>query len=511
MPAPTINVSLSTTPSPRARPGADGTAVIIGVSRTGPVGLLTRGRKLHSHTAWLAGYGGGSIDEGRLAHSVDSDVVEEFFQDGGAGAGMYYGRAVGPAAAKATLNIPGTSGTGLVATFDEYGDLPQERRLKVINGPVGGSGYRVVQLTEADGTTVIAQTVEYNANTTVNGVKLDAGGLTPMTLTLGGGSGLTPVMAATAPTGGTDDYANITQTQIDAALSYINADLGNANIAAPNWGGSSVVGAALLNHAAIFNRFACIDTADTQTKGTVLTQANALQGITHSEHGSLITPWIEIPPLAFNGTPRAVPGSALQLAKWAETDATDGPNQAAAGRWGVSQYATGVRATYNRMPKGTSDADDLADAGVNLIVLENDEIKVFDNLTLADPASELGEVLGQNQTVRYVKAKIQQFTNDAADERFAKINRDNLARWGVKISGHLLRDLQNGDLFVDDDDPRPETAFNVDAGGSTNTGPNSAATMNAGEMNVNVGVRPVKGARMININLSVAAMTQPVA
>jgi hypothetical protein len=153
--------------------------------------------------------------------------------------------------------------------------------------------------------------------------------------------------------------------------------------------------------------------------------------------------------------PRAVPGSALQLAKWAETDATDGPNQAAAGRWGVSRYATGVRATYDWMPKGTSDADDLADAGVNLIVFENDEVKVFDNLTLVDPQGSLGDVLGQNQTMRYVKAKVQQFTNLAADARFAKINRENLAHWRVGMEGDLIDDLANGDLFPDDDDPRP--------------------------------------------------------
>jgi hypothetical protein len=35
--------------------------------------------------------------------------------------------------------------------------------------------------------------------------------------------------------------------------------------------------------------------------------------------------------------------------------------------------------------------------------------------------------------------------------------------------------------------------------------------MNAGQMNTNVGLRPVKGARMININISTVGMTQPVA
>lgn len=508
MDAPTITVTTQVDPVQRSRPTETGIGAIIGISRTGPAGrLLTPDDKLTSQDAWVDEYAGGSLANGRLAYSIDYDWVEEFFRDGGAE--LYYARVLGPNPVKATINLAGT-GTSLIVTADEYGDLANTKKIKVIQGPVGGAGYRVVQYFENDGTTLIDQTSEFNDRTLVNGVHLGADSNVPVTITLGGGSGLPAVAAATALSGGTDDHANVTQTQIDAALTYLSADLGPVNVAAPNWG-TAATGLSLLAHGAAYGRYAAIDTVDTATKATVTTQLASLQGTANGEHGTLVHPWIEIPEIAFGGLPRAVPASALQLAKWAQTDATDGagPNQAAAGDFGTSAYATGVRATYSRMPKGASDADDLADAGCTLVILDNGRVKVFDNLTLVDPDGPKADLI-QNNTVRYIKAKVAEFTADAASELFRKINRDNLANWNIKMSGRLIRDLANGDLFPDDDDPRPETAFNVDTGGNATTGPNTPATMNAGQMNVNIALRPVRGARMINLSISTVAMTRPV-
>lgn len=507
MPAPAITVTATAVRTRRGVPTNTGRAGVIGISRTGPVRPLTSDDALRSHQEWLNGYGGETVANGRLAYSTDCDGVEEYFNDGGSE--LVYSRVVGPTPVFATLNIPGTSGTTLVATADEYGDLANTKKVAVINGPVNGATHRVVRLLENDGTTVIDETAEFNDRTAVNGVKLNAGGDVPVTLALGGGSGLPPVMAATVLAGGTDDHANITQAQIDAALARLGADLGPVNVAAPNWG-TSVVGLALLAHGALYQRFVAIDTIDTATKATVLTQAGALQGNVNGQWGDLLHPWITIPPLAAGGTDRSVPGSWMQLAKWAETDALDGagPNQAAAGDWGTSSYATGVRATYDRMPAGTSDADDLADAGVTLIANVNGDVQIYDTLTLIDPDGPLADVLQQAQTSRYLVWKIWQAKADA--QLFAKTNRDNLAKWDVRITGRLLVDLANGDLFMDDGSQDPNSAFVVDTGGDATHGPNSEATLNAGQMNAVMSVRPVKGARFVNIAINLAAMTQPV-
>jgi hypothetical protein len=155
---------------------------------------------------------------------------------------------------KATINLAGT-GTTLIVTADEYGSYFNAFKIKVIQGPIGGSGYRVVQLMENDGTTVIDQTDEFNDRTAVSGVQLGADDNVPVTITLGGGSGLPTVAAATALSSGTDDRASITQTQVDTALTYLSIDNGPGQVVSPNWQ-TNAAHDSLDAHAAANNRFA---------------------------------------------------------------------------------------------------------------------------------------------------------------------------------------------------------------------------------------------------------------
>ena len=506
MPAPTVTVATATSPPPRASLTDTGVALVAQVTRTGPAGTNASPRLVQASDAclsqqdWISRYGGGSQANGRVSYSVDWDWVEEFFRDGGAR--LYVARVVGPNPVKASLNLTGT-GTSLVVAAAEYGDLANTKKIAVINGPIGGSGTRVVQLLENDGTTVIDQTAEIGTQAGFAGLTLGASSNVPVTIALGGGTGLPNVMAATVLSGGTDDHANITQTQVDVALANLTADLGPGNVAAPNWQ-TSACGLSLLSHGKTYNRFAVCDTVNGASKSTLLTHAGALQGGVNASYGMLLAPWVQIPALSTGGTVRAVPPSALQCAKFAETDASDSPNQSAAGRWGTSRYATGVTSTFARTPTGTSDADNLSDAGVNLVVLKDGAVKVFDNLTLVTATGAEGNYI-QVPTVRYRMWKVAQFLEDAQDQQFAKINRNTLAAWKSQAEAHLLEDFNRGDLFPDDDDPRASTAFNVDV-----VTPNTPTTMNAGQMNMAVAVRPVKGARMITITISTVAMTSPV-
>lgn len=506
MPAPTVTVATATSPPPRASLTDTGVALVAQITRTGPVGTAALPRLVQAADAclsqndWVSKFGGGSQVNGRLSFSSDYDWVEEFFRDGGAR--LYPARVVGPSPVFASLNLAGT-GTTLVVTANEYGDLANTKKIQVINGPIGGAGTRVIKLLENDGTTLVDQTAEIGTQAGFAGIVLGASSNVPVTITLGGGSGLPTVAAATVLAGGTDDHANITQTQVDVALANLAADLGPGNVAAPNWQ-TSACGLSLLSHAKTYSRFAVCDTVNGASKSTLLSHASALQGGVNASYGMLLAPHIQIPALSTGGTVRTVPPSALQCAKFAETDASDSPNQSAAGRWGTSRYATGVTATFARIPAGTSDADNLSDAGVNLVVFKDGAVKVFDNLTLVTATGAEANYI-QVPTVRYRMWKVAQFLEDASDQQFAKINRNTLAAWKTQAEGHLLVDFANGDLFPDDDDPRPATAFNVDV-----ATPNTPTTMNAGQMNMAVAVRPVKGGRLITITISTVAMTQPV-
>lgn len=498
MPAPSVNITTAAAPVPRSSPTDTGVAFVVGMSAAGPARLLAASDKVTSLNDWIARYGGGSVANARLSYSVDYDWVETFFREGGNA--LFYGRVVGPTPVKASLNLTGT-GTTLVVTADEYGSLFNGYKVDVINGPVNGAGYRQIRLLQSDGTTVIDKTAEFNDRTAMANVKLGASSNVPVTITLGGGSGLPNVMAATALSGGTDDHANITQTQVDAALANLFVDLGPGQVAAPNWQ-TSTAHLSLLSHAATYGRFALCDPVDTTTLSTLTTNAAALKGSTNGGYGALYTPWLQVPALAAAGAARSVPPSALVAGLIGRNDPIETPSQSPAGQWGLARFVTGINATWSRLPAGASNADTLADAGVNLIVVKNGAVTVFDILTLAatdDEFQQIGVARWRMQTVALVKSQ-------ADSEIFARINRNTLTAWKNAADGILLRQYLNGQLFGDLDDDRPETAFNTDV-----DTPNTTATINSGQMNMNVAARPVKGGRILNISITAVPITGAVA
>lgn len=499
MPAPIVNVTAAAAPTPRSSPTDTGVCGVALITRTGPVRMLTTLDADFSLNDWLSGYGGGSLTNGRLAYSVGYDWVESFFRNGGNK--LYTTRVVGPNPVKASLNLTGT-GTTLVVTANEFGDLANTKKIDVINGPINGAGFRQIRLLENDGVTVIDKTVEFNVTSTVAGVVLGATSNVPITITLGGGSGLPVVLAATALSGGTDDHANITQTQIDAALTNLFIDLGPMQVAAPDWQ-TSTAHLSLLSHGATYNRFGLCDPVDTTTKSTVLTNAGLLKGTTNGAYGAMYHPWVTVAALAPGGTGRSVPPSAFAAAKMATTDASDGPAQSPAGQWGVLTFATSINATWSRLPAGSSDADNFADAGVNLIVVDNNQIKLFDILTLAPTDDEFQQI----GVARWRMSIVARGKAVGKAIQFSKINRAVISSFESALTGMLTADFNAGALFADLADPRPETAFNV-----VTTDPvNTTTTINMGQLNAAISARPVKGGRTVNITIAAAPLTQAVA
>lgn len=493
MPAPAVNIVTAASPVPRSSPTDTGVTFLVGQSTQGPARLLTANDKIVSLNDWIARYGGGSTANARLSYSVDYDWIETYFREGGNQ--LYYGRVVGPAAAFASINLAGT-GTSLVVTADEYGSYFNQFKIAVTTV---GSG-RNVQLLQSDGTTVIDQTGEIDTQAGFANLKLGAAAHVPVTITLGGGSGLPTNMAATSlgnSVSGTDDHTNITQTQVNTALSNLFIDLGPGQVAAPNWQ-TSTNHLALLSHAASYNRFALCDPVDTTTLSTLTTNAAALKGTTNGSYGSLYHPWVQVPSLTTSGTSRSVPPSSLVAGKIAQNDVTDTPSQSPAGRWGTADFATNVNTTWSRVPAGSSNADTLADAGVNLIILRNSAVTIYDIWTLAATDDEFQQV----GVSRWRMQTVAQIRSQADLEIFARINKSTLTAWKSAADGILGLQYLNGQLFGDLDDDRPETAFNTDV-----DTPNTSTTINAGQMNMNVAARPVKGGRILTISITAVPIT----
>lgn len=502
MPAPVINITAGASIVPRSSPTDTGPAHIIGISATGPAGrLLTLDDDVNSHGEWLEIFGGGSLANGRLSYSIDSDWVEKFFLRGGHT--LRYSRVLGPAAAKAVLNLAGSSGTSLVATADEYGSFYNQFKLQVTNGTDGTT--RIVKLLASDGTTVLDQTVQQASQAAFSGLKL-ATGTGMITLSIGGGTGLPSVVAATSmggTTSGTDDHASITQTQLDAALALLTIDLGPGQAAAPNWQ-TDAMHDSLDAHAAAFNRFAVPDPIDTTVKATFVSAGQHHQANVNGDRGALFAPWVQMSPFAEAGSNRSVPPSAVFCAACATTDVDPegGVAQSPAGIFGIDTTARGVNATFSRMPVGASDADDLSKAGVNLIIEKNGQVMIYDNLTGAAQDSEFAQI----GVARWRMATVALAGSEADGEIFRTVTRQHLADWQSAVNAILLRQYDQGQLFGDLDDDRPETAFNVNVGPNVNT----PTTINAGQMNMLIAARPVKGGRILNISITAVPITQPV-
>jgi hypothetical protein len=88
-----------------------------------------------------------------------------------------------------------------------------------------------------------------------------------------------------------------------------------------------------------------------------------------------------------------------------------------------------------------------------------------------------------------------------------KVTKTTIDGFHNVLEGMLLADYGNGDLFGDLDDDRPATAFNV----SNTLSVNDAASIQAGQLNAALTVRPTRGAEMVDILITAVALTEPVA
>lgn len=435
----------------------------------------------------------------RQTYSTGYDWADTFFHEGGQV--LWVMPAVGPAVATAFLDLAGTTGTTLRVNAKDRGDYA--------NGATGGLSVQVAAGSTGGLYTLIVfwNGVEVERATDLlddQAAVAWSAGSSYVTITKQAGTGDPVVLARTSLAGGSTDRTNVTDTQWQAALDALPTDLGPGQVAAPDWA-TDTGRTALLAHAAARNRFALCDPAAGASKATLLTTAAAVRGTVNGSDGALVAPWVTIPGLAAGSSGRKAPASALAAAKMAETDASESPNQAAAGRWGVARFATGVETSFSRdTVNAINDAGDLNAAGVNLMIVKDDEVKVFGNRTLVDPAGpERGNL--QVSNMRYRMWTIDRVKTIGSRHEFERINRAVLDALEVEVSAMLLADYIEGDLFGDLTNDVPATAYRVDT-----LTVNTPQTMQAGQMNVKVNARPSKGAELVNFTINLLPLTAAV-
>jgi hypothetical protein len=314
----------------------------------------------------------------------------------------------------------------------------------------------------------------------------------------------TPVAISLA---GGADY-NVVDADLDKTLSAFVADFGAGQISYP--GGTSAANYSMLTaYAQLTNRVAILDGADTATAATLTTAVSTLQttaGLVLTKLGSvyidasyagMFAPWVKIPGitqtnpnqitgLVFN---RTVAPSALAAAKMAQNDQANDCNVTAAGVGpGTSSYATGVTQAYNANDRGV-----LNSGGVNVIrnVPNVSQIAIYGSRSCANDANWvfLNNCRFRMQVIRELDIIAESFVFDEIDGRGQIFARLNGALAGQCQTYWVRRSIYGTD---------PSSAFQVNTGATINT----PATIAAGQINAQVGLRMSPFGEFINISVT---------
>jgi hypothetical protein len=120
---------------------------------------------------------------------------------------------------------------------------------------------------------------------------------------------------------------------------------------------------------------------------------------------------------------------------------------------------------------------------VNLIVVKNGQVVVYDDVTLVSPTGASGLPARPERPLPDVGRRARQGDRRRRPVRPGQLGHHH--QFGIDLEGMLKQDFLRGILVPDRDDRREATAYNVDV-----ITPNDDDTMDAGEMNANIAVRP---------------------
>lgn len=135
------------------------------------------------------------------------------------------------------------------------------------------------------------------------------------------------VLAATALTGGTDDFAGVNAARYVAALDAFNdINLGGGQVAVPGITDSAVL-AALKAHAELYQRLAVYDSVFGEDVSEIIARDYSAA---RSAHAALYYPWVQTLDLSGNGNKKFYPPSIFAIGACAQVDRTVGVHKAPA-------------------------------------------------------------------------------------------------------------------------------------------------------------------------------------
>lgn len=479
MPRPGVDVTLVDTPGTVAVQSDTGTFFVTGITERGPLSpvLIT---SMNDYATKLGAW---------VSYGALYDTLDVFFREGGAKA--YVSRVVGPNPTTGALNLLDSgAGVSLVVTANGPGAWSANYKVQVVAG--GGSGTYQIKVLDSAGTTVLENSPDLTLQ--ADAVTWSAGS-NYVVISLGATANPPAVVAATALSAGTDDRANITDTQWQNALDLFVGSYGPGQVAEPGRTTSTAY-SQLTGHASAKNRVALLDAPDTFTSSTLLTSA----GNVTSRFAGYFAPWVRCP--ARSGStagPRTVPPCALVAGLIARNDPSLGTNRPAAGNAGVARYCTSV--SQNAWDSTTRAS--LNTAGVNVIRASTTSVKVYGWRSQADPVNDTNWLNFANS--RFNMDLEDEIAQVAENYAFIEIDGQNgTAVNGLHdaLSGIMKTHFDAGELFGDTADQ----AYLVDTGPSVNT----PTTIQNLELHAIVTYKAASMAEWVQINVVKKQLTESV-
>jgi hypothetical protein len=248
--------------------------------------------------------------------------------------------------------------------------------------------------------------------------------------------GIPTAVAETALTTGADDHTNATDTQWEASINTsFPRSMGPGQISMP---GRTTEAAykAQLNHAYANNRIALLDSADTATVATHITNAQIGRALgAPGTKGGLFVNWHVVPGLA-QGTTRSVPPSCVEAGILGRL-ASEGfsPNKPGAGeKYGWSRYTIEL----TQVAWTEKQREELNNEGCNASIMKEGVAQFMGFRTMANPATNQTWLLLSNARLYMeIAAKA-----NVIAERYVFEEIDGKGLVFAKLNGELVGMLQ---------------------------------------------------------------------
>lgn len=454
-------------------PADSGQVFVLTMAQRGPVGEVITCKSDADVEAKLGGL---------AAFSPFRLGARRFFQNGGRL--MHVSRVAGPDAEPGTTTLPGSGAEGLVTSYDvearEVGDVPLR-----IGVEVDGAGVRIsvydngVRKHRSPKLLTVAEVGAWGAEAPLLKV-------TPrVTATT-----LPGAMNPQALAGGTGDEANVTNAEWIAALTPFIRRLGFGQIVAYGTT-NAAVHAAILEHAAAFNRWALPDMPSLDDEADLASSiADALAASTLGDeagrHGATYGKHVRVEGTARGATP-TIPYSLVQAGMIAAVDRRYGLGQPAAGVYGIPAGVVGLDG-----PEFTpAQRQFLGEQGYNPVAIPETggKLRTYDDRTMApdDGNHDAYQIAAQQRTL---KSLAYQCELAGEPHVLGKVTPTRLGDLKRDLVGVCRRFFDRDDLYGD----TPDQAFSV-------TVLDDPELLDAGELHAVVEVRLPGVARAVRIQL----------